>query len=260
MREGEKATIFCVLHGLKAAAGQLHGRVLKLKLGAAIQVEDARAVGWEVANGGDLNGSLVLQPSFRLSLGGRVLLGAVVGGRGLRAGILDHASGLLDSGRLKGIGSSLGSLVGVETLGEERALARGRGEAGAAVDGSSEAGRSVGDLDGWALSLLAGDESLNVGVHGGNARVTLLNNVVCLHALGALHHGGVVEVGNIDAVSLGELLHVVVLHVGAIVGEGSSSVNVMDLATGGSLAGDDAVDGPVHGRLGGAGRFTHVRV
>lgn len=248
------------LHGLKAAAGQLHGRVLKLKLGAAIQVKDARAVCWEVANGGHLDGSLVLQPSFRLSLGGRVLVCAIVGGGSLRASVLDHASGLLDTGRLKGIGSSLGSLVGVETLGEKRALTRGRGEAGAAVDGSSEAGRSVRDLDGWALSLLAGDEGLNVGVHGGNARVTLFNNVVCLHAWGALHHGGVVEIGNIDTVSLGKLLHVVVLHVGAIVGEGSSSVNVVDLAIWGSLAGDDAVDGPVHGRLGSAGRFTHVRV
>lgn len=128
-------------------------------------------------------------------------------------------------------------------------MARGRREAGAALHGGGEAGRArERDLDG---------RTLNVGVHGRDTRVVLLDDVVVLHALGALHHGGV-EVGNIngDAVSVRELLHAIGLHLGEV-GKGSRGMATNDLAVG-SLAGDN-VHGPSHGRLRGTRGLVRVR-
>lgn len=92
---GDGAHHILNLERLKATAGQLHSRVLKLKLGTSVQIKDSRSVSGEVADGGNLDGSLVLVPALGLRGRRRVLIRAVVGGGGLGASVLNHGARLL---------------------------------------------------------------------------------------------------------------------------------------------------------------------
>lgn len=144
------------------AAGQLHGRVIKLNLGAALEVVDAGAVGRKVANGGELDGSLVLVPLLSLGPGRRVVLFCALRLLGHLLSALDH--GLLLDGRgvVHGVSVLLRG-VGVEAVTDGRALAGNRREARAAGHGRGHALGGVGHLDGAVLALALAARHLEGG-------------------------------------------------------------------------------------------------
>lgn len=256
----EVPEIVVALDGSDAAAGQLHRRIFKLNLGTAVEVVDAGSVGGQLADGGDLDGSLVLVvPLLRLGLGRRVVLGRGLGLLRHRLGVVDHGLLLDGGGVVHGVRVLLRG-VRVETVADGRALAGDGREPGAAGDGRRHALGGVGHLDDAALSLgLAARDlegGMDVGVHGGDARVALLDDVKrLLDGVAALKHDGVL----LDRV-VADALHVVLVHLLVEVGERSGAVHDM-VALGHGLARNDGRDGPRHGSLGRSGRsLAHVGV
>lgn len=235
-----------VLDGGDAAAGQLHRRVVELNLGAAVEVVDARAVGRQLADGGNLDGSLVLVPLLSLGLGRGVVLGRALGLlRHLL--VVDHGLLLDGGGIVHGVGFLGG--VGVDAVAHAGALASDGREAGAVRDGGAHA---LGVVLGLVTGNLEG--RVDVGVHGSDARVALLDDVErLLHRLSALKHNGVL----LDGV-VADILHVVLMHLLAKVGEGGSAVH--DVSLGHGLAGNDGRDGPSHGLSRGRRGLAHVRL
>lgn len=249
------------LDGCDAAAGQLHGRVIELDLGAAVEVVDAGSVGRQLADGGDLDRRLVLVPLLRLGLRGRVVPGRGLGLRRHLLRVLDHGLLLDGGGVVHGVLAFLRG-VRVEAVADGRALAGDGGEAGAAGDGRRHALCGVGHLDdaARALALAARDleGGVDVGVHGGDAWVALLDDVKgLLDRLAALEHDGVL----LDRVpGGGDVLHVVLVHLLVKVGEGRSAVHDV-VAMGQGLTGHNVGNGPGHGCLGRSRRrLAHVRV
>lgn len=143
-------------------------------------------------------------------------------GLGLRRhllGVLDHGLLLDRGGVVHGVRVFLRS-VRVEAVAHGRALASDRREAGAAAgDGCRHTLGGVGHLDDAALALGLAARNLkggvDVGVHGGDAGVTLLNNIEgLLDGVTALEHDGVMR----DRV-VADGLHVVLVHLLVEVGE-----------------------------------------
>lgn len=246
------------LNGGDAAAWELHGGVVELDLGATIEVVYAGTIGGDLADGSNLDGSLVLVPLLRLGLGRGVVLIAALGVLGHLLSVADHGLLLDGGGVVHGVGVVLGS-VGVKRLTHVGALAGDGGEARAAGDGGSHTLGGVGHIDGAVLALVLGTGHLegrvDVCVHGGDAGVTLLNNVEGLlhRGLCALEHDRLVL---LDRVVL-HVLHVVLVHLLVEVGERGGAVHDMSLRK--SLTGNDSRDGPGHGRLVGSRRsLAHV--
>lgn len=249
-----------LLDGCDATAGQLHGRVVKLHLGTGVEVVDARSVGGQLADGGDFDRSLVLVPLLRLGLGRWVVSGGGLGLLGHLLRVLDHGLLLDGGGVVHGVRVFLRAVVCVETVANVGALAGDGGKGRAASDGGRHALGGIGHLDdvARALALAAGNLKgrVDVGVHGGDARVALLDHVEgMLDGLAALEHDGMM----LNRV-LGDVLHVVLVHLLVEVGERGSAVHNV-VALGHGLAGHNGRDGPGHGRLGRSRRrLAHVGV
>ena len=223
----------------------MHGRVIKLNIGADVEVVHAGSVGGQLTNGGGIDGSLVLVPLLGLGLGrGVVLVGAL--------GELGYLLDVLDRGMLRDSGGAVHSIgvVGQGVRGVRgKAAAHGRPLVG---DGRAAAasGDGSGHVDALAVALATEhlEEGMDIGVQGGDARVALIDDVEgLLQGLGVL-------LGRVST----HTLHVVPMHMPVDLGERSSAVLDM-VALDYGLAGNDGSNGPRHGGLAkGWGILAHV--